>query len=207
MDAIARIENGLKGRFGADIKGFASPSPTRLFVDVDRRALRAVARRCSSSSAAGTWSASATTRSPATARSGSSTPSLSTPTTSRSSSGPPPRLRTRRSIRSRPIFPNAGWSEREYQDLLGMTFTGHPKPKRLILADDWPDGIYPLRKEVPYNLDAAGRRGRRLPARRGPAGDDDRPRRARSTSASTSRSTSPSTSTAKRSRAATTAAS
>ncbi|MCK7477350.1 MAG: NADH-quinone oxidoreductase subunit C [Candidatus Moduliflexus flocculans] len=55
-------------------------------------------------------------------------------------------------------------------DLLGMKFTGHPKPKRLILADDWPDGIYPLRKEVPYNLDAAGGRGRRLPARRGPAG-------------------------------------
>ncbi len=34
-----------------------------------------------------------------------------------------------------------------------MTFTGHPKPKRLILADDWPAGIYPLRKEVPYNLE------------------------------------------------------
>jgi Ni,Fe-hydrogenase III large subunit/Ni,Fe-hydrogenase III component G len=46
----------------------------------------------------------------------------------------------------------AGWSEREFQDLLGMEFTGHPNPKRLILADDWPEGIYPLRKEVPYNL-------------------------------------------------------
>ena len=34
-----------------------------------------------------------------------------------------------------------------------MTFTGHPKPKRLVLADDWPAGIYPLRKEVPYNLE------------------------------------------------------
>ncbi len=51
-----------------------------------------------------------------------------------------------------PDIPGAGWSEREYQDLLGMTFTGHPKPKRLILADDWPEGIYPMRKEVPYNL-------------------------------------------------------
>ena len=37
-------------------------------------------------------------------------------------------------------------------DLLGMKFEGHPKPKKLILADDWPAGIYPLRKEVPYNL-------------------------------------------------------
>lgn len=51
-----------------------------------------------------------------------------------------------------PDIPNAGWSEREYMDLLGLKFTGHPKPKRLILADDWPEGIHPLRKDVPYNL-------------------------------------------------------
>jgi Ni,Fe-hydrogenase III large subunit len=37
-------------------------------------------------------------------------------------------------------------------DLLGMKFAGHPKPKRLILSDDWPEGVYPLRKEVPWNL-------------------------------------------------------
>ncbi len=49
-------------------------------------------------------------------------------------------------------IPNAGWSEREYMDLLGLKFANHPKPKKLILADDWPAGIYPLRKEVPYNL-------------------------------------------------------
>lgn len=51
-----------------------------------------------------------------------------------------------------PDIPNAGWSERECMDLLGMKFAGHPKPKRLVLADDWPEGIYPLRKEVPWNL-------------------------------------------------------
>jgi Ni,Fe-hydrogenase III large subunit/Ni,Fe-hydrogenase III component G len=51
-----------------------------------------------------------------------------------------------------PDIPSAGWSEREYMDLLGMKFTDHPKPKRLILADDWPEGVYPLRKEVPWNL-------------------------------------------------------
>ncbi len=51
-----------------------------------------------------------------------------------------------------PDIPNAGWSEREYMDLLGMKFNGHPKPKRLIVADDWPADIYPLRKEVPWNL-------------------------------------------------------
>ncbi len=49
-------------------------------------------------------------------------------------------------------IPGAGWSEREFIDLLGMKFTGHPKPKKLITADDWPTDIYPLRKEVPYNL-------------------------------------------------------
>ena len=51
-----------------------------------------------------------------------------------------------------PLLPNAGWSERECFDLLGMTFTGHPKPKKLVLADDWPAGIYPLRKDVPHDL-------------------------------------------------------
>lgn len=49
-------------------------------------------------------------------------------------------------------IPGAGWSEREFMDLLGMKFTNHPKPKKLITADDWPTDIFPLRKEVPYNL-------------------------------------------------------
>jgi Ni,Fe-hydrogenase III large subunit/Ni,Fe-hydrogenase III component G len=51
-----------------------------------------------------------------------------------------------------PLILNAGWSERECTDLLGMRFCGHPKPKKLVLADDWPDGIYPLRKDVPHDL-------------------------------------------------------
>ena len=51
-----------------------------------------------------------------------------------------------------PDIPNAGWSEREYMDLLGMRFSGHPKPKRLVLADDWPEGVHPLRKDIPWNL-------------------------------------------------------
>lgn len=51
-----------------------------------------------------------------------------------------------------PDEPSAGWSEREVYDLLGIRFAGHPKPKKLVLADDWPDGIYPLRKDVPHDL-------------------------------------------------------
>lgn len=51
-----------------------------------------------------------------------------------------------------PDLPSAGWSEREFMDLLGMQFTNHPKPKKLVLSDDWPAGIYPLRKDVPHDL-------------------------------------------------------
>jgi membrane-bound hydrogenase subunit beta len=37
--------------------------------------------------------------------------------------------------------------EREVNDLLGVFPEGHPDPKRLILAYDWPEGVHPLRKE------------------------------------------------------------
>lgn len=49
-----------------------------------------------------------------------------------------------------PEVPAAGWAERELQDLLGVTAEGHPDPRRLILPDDWPEGVYPLRKDVTY---------------------------------------------------------
>lgn len=51
-----------------------------------------------------------------------------------------------------PAVPAAGWAEREFQDLLGIEAEGHPDPRRLVLADDWPDGLYPLRRDVPYNI-------------------------------------------------------
>jgi len=41
----------------------------------------------------------------------------------------------------------ARWIEREIHDLLGVVFEGHPNLKRLILADDWPEGVYPLRRD------------------------------------------------------------
>lgn len=46
-----------------------------------------------------------------------------------------------------PIFPGAEWIEREIWELLGINFKNHPNLKKLLLADDWPDGNYPLRKE------------------------------------------------------------
>ncbi len=47
-----------------------------------------------------------------------------------------------------PFLPAAEWIEREIHDILGIDITNHPNLKRLILADDWPEGVYPLRKEV-----------------------------------------------------------
>ena len=51
-----------------------------------------------------------------------------------------------------PVTPGANWAEREIQDLLGLRFAGHPDPRKLILPDDWPPDIYPLRKDTPYNI-------------------------------------------------------
>jgi Ni,Fe-hydrogenase III large subunit/Ni,Fe-hydrogenase III component G len=46
-----------------------------------------------------------------------------------------------------PALPAAHWYEREVQDLLGLTAVGHPDPRPLVLHDDWPSGVYPLRKD------------------------------------------------------------
>ncbi|ACS32561.1 formate hydrogenlyase II subunit F (Mhy2F) [Thermococcus gammatolerans EJ3] len=49
-----------------------------------------------------------------------------------------------------PIHPGANWYEREVKDLLGLIPEGHPDPRRLVLPDDWPEGVYPLRKDFHY---------------------------------------------------------
>ncbi len=41
----------------------------------------------------------------------------------------------------------AEWIEREIWELLGVNFKGHPDLRRLLLAEDWPEGKYPLRRE------------------------------------------------------------
>lgn len=46
-----------------------------------------------------------------------------------------------------PFLKAAEWIEREMREMLGVTFRGHPDPKRLLLASDWPAGSYPLRRE------------------------------------------------------------
>jgi NADH:ubiquinone oxidoreductase subunit C len=63
-------------------------------------------------------------------------------------------LTLRLSVRySRPVLPSicdlvpaATLYERELIEMYGVRVEGTPDPARLLLPDDWPDGIYPMRK-------------------------------------------------------------
>ncbi len=44
------------------------------------------------------------------------------------------------------IIPSATLGERELMEMLGVKVEGTPDTSRLILADSWPEGVYPLRK-------------------------------------------------------------
>ena len=45
------------------------------------------------------------------------------------------------------LMPGAILYEREVHDLLGVTFENHPDLSPLVLPEEWPHGVYPLRKE------------------------------------------------------------
>lgn len=47
-----------------------------------------------------------------------------------------------------PRVPAANWVEREVHEMLGVEFVGHPKMETLLLPDDWPPNVYPLRKQT-----------------------------------------------------------
>lgn len=47
-----------------------------------------------------------------------------------------------------PRVPAAVWGEREIRDMYGLTPVGIPDARRLVLPDDWPDDLHPLRKDA-----------------------------------------------------------
>ncbi|MFM2481441.1 NADH-quinone oxidoreductase subunit C [Celerinatantimonas sp. YJH-8] len=46
-----------------------------------------------------------------------------------------------------PKVPAAVWGERELYDMYGLRAIGLPDERRLVLPDDWPDDLFPLRKD------------------------------------------------------------
>ena len=47
-----------------------------------------------------------------------------------------------------PLVPACVWYEREACDMYGLVAEGLPDKRRLVLSDDWPDGLHPLRKDA-----------------------------------------------------------
>jgi NADH:ubiquinone oxidoreductase subunit C len=49
------------------------------------------------------------------------------------------------------ILPGAILYEREVHEMFGVFFEGHPDLSLMLLPENWPEGVYPLRKE--YSLE------------------------------------------------------
>ena len=56
-----------------------------------------------------------------------------------------------------PVFEAANWMEREIHELLGIRFLGHPDLRRLLLSDEWPQGVYPLRRSEEHTSELQSR--------------------------------------------------
>ncbi|MBN1564702.1 MAG: NADH-quinone oxidoreductase subunit C [Anaerolineae bacterium] len=49
------------------------------------------------------------------------------------------------------FIPSVSFYERELIEMLGITIANTPNTDRLFLPDDWPEGVYPLRKDFDIN--------------------------------------------------------
>lgn len=47
-----------------------------------------------------------------------------------------------------PVHRGAQWAERECAEMYGITFTGHPDPRHILLPEDWVG--FPMRKDYEY---------------------------------------------------------
>ncbi|MBD3385740.1 hypothetical protein GF407_12545 [candidate division KSB1 bacterium] len=56
------------------------------------------------------------------------------------------------SVMTESDLPAVNWAEREIQDLLGIKLQNHPDPRRLVLSDDWPEDLHPLRRDVKHDI-------------------------------------------------------
>lgn len=50
-----------------------------------------------------------------------------------------------------PLIHQASIYERKIMTFFGLVPTGHPDARTLILQENWPQGVFPLRKEFPWN--------------------------------------------------------
>lgn len=58
------------------------------------------------------------------------------------------------------LIPSVTFYERELMEMFGIVVDGTPNSDRLFLPDDWPQGVYPLRKDFNMaDLNTAGHAG------------------------------------------------
>lgn len=69
-----------------------------------------------------------------------------------------------------PIIPAANWSERETRDMVGVIPVGHPDPRRLVVSDDWPEDLFPLRWDVEHGIKPPPAEGVAMPRLEAPEG-------------------------------------